>query len=110
MGILNGSGTDVGHGFQRLQIAVAEGIGLRTIKSKNSQCLPKRYQGNAHARRRFRKKLQSGSAAQVAFRGGVAARQNACPGLVARRKAATLRNAWSERSVMCAQHEVVIFA
>src|SRR6202030_145921 len=63
VGVLNGRGADVGHRFQRLQIAVAERIRQSAVERENSQRLPERDQWDAHARGRFRKEFHAGGSA-----------------------------------------------
>ena len=111
MRVLDGGGANVGDGFERLQVAVAEGVRLGAVEGENPERLSERDQWNAHARGGFRKKLRAGRRdAKIGFHCRVAAGQDGGPRLGARRKAAALGNARGERAVMGPQHEIVVLA
>src|SRR5947208_3051709 len=49
MSILDGSGTDIGNGLERLGLAFLEHAGPRTVQHQHAQCLSEGNERNAHA-------------------------------------------------------------
>src|ERR1700685_4263288 len=111
MCILDGGGANVGHGFETLQFALAEGVAIRAFERQHSQDLPEGNQRYAHARRRFYKEPHAlGLGGKVLLDERSAGRENMRPGLAIRRKSPAFGNPRGQSSVVRPQYQFAFFA